>query len=381
MLDLLPHLDRWAAEWADDDPKDGAPAPSAPDAAPTDQTLERLTGDIAIATVVKVWGSAPRPLGSKMAISSRGEMAGSVSGGCVEGAVFEEAQSVLWEGSPKLVSFGVDQETAWSVGLSCGGQIDIFIERGFLPELIGAVRNRRLVARALVLGGTEKGRSRLIYPDGDTTGDLGSPALNRQADAMATDQWATLGARKQSIPSAASDESDEDELFLEVHAPPPRLIIVGAVHVAVALVSMAKLVGFETIVIDPRTAFATRERFGHADQLLHDWPDEGLRRIGVDANTYVALLSHDLKLDVPALQASLHAARYVGALGSRKTQGKRLAAARQAGIDERLLERIHNPIGLDLGGRRAEEIAVAVLAEMVSVSHGKTFKPIPDTTA
>ena len=375
MFDLLPHLDRWAAEWTENDPKIDGTASSNSELDPTESDLQPLTDEIAIATVVKVWGSAPRPLGSKMAINSHGEMAGSVSGGCVEGAVFEEAQGVLKDGTPKLVSFGVDNETAWSVGLSCGGRIDIFIERGVLPELVGAVRNRRLVARAVVLDGPEKGCSRLIYPDDEPTGDLGSAALNRQAELLAADQWAGLGARRESIPS----KNDHNDLFLEVHAPPPRLIIVGAVHVAVALVSMAKIVGFETIVIDPRTAFATQERFGHADQLLHDWPDEAIRRVGVDANTYVALLSHDLKLDVPALKASLHAARYVGALGSRKTQGKRLAAAREAGLDDRLLERIHNPIGLDLGGRRAEEIAVAVLAEMVSVSHGKTFKPLPDT--
>ncbi len=368
MRDLLSHLDRWAT----DSPTDSR-AGSA-DAEPNEPTTHvAIAAHVAIATVVKVWGSAPRPLGSKMAISSRGKMAGSVSGGCVEGAVFEEAQSVLVDGLPKLVSFGVDNETAWSVGLSCGGRIDIFIERGYSPELAEAVRQRRLVARAVVIGGPQKGRQRLIYPDGKTAGDLGSASLNAQADTAATNQWVDLAARRADVPST----DDGSEIFVEVHAPPPRLIIVGAVHVAVALVSMAKVAGFETIVIDPRTAFATHERFSHADQLLHDWPDEGLRKVGVDANTFVALLSHDLKLDVPALQASLHRARYVGALGSRKTQGKRLTAARAAGITEDLLGRIHNPIGLNLGGRRAEEIAVAVLAEMVSVSHGISYKPVP----
>ena len=338
-----------------------------------DQRHGVAEGATAIATVVKVWGSAPRPLGSKMAVHSSGDMVGSVSGGCVEGAVVEEAQSVLADGTPKLVSYGVDNETAWSVGLSCGGRIDIFIERGYMPELAEAVRARRLVARAVVIAGEDTGCQRLIFPDGSTVGELGSEALSSLADDMVAASWSSFGARRDSTESQGGSE-----LFVEILAPPPKLIIVGAVHVAVALVTLAKTVGFETVVVDPRTAFATQERFHHADQLLHDWPDEGLRRVGVDANTFVALLSHDLKLDVPALQVALPAARYIGALGSRKTQAKRLAAAKEAGIDDHLLERMHNPIGLDLGGRRAEEIAVAVLAEMVAVSHGRGYKPIPE---
>lgn len=348
MLRLLPDLHAWIAEGA----------------------------TLAVATVVKVWGSAPRPLGSKMLVSSHGKMAGSVSGGCVEGAVFEEAQAVLKSGVSKLVSYGVDNETAWSVGLSCGGRIDIFIEPASdaLPGLlIDAVTARRAVARSVLLRGPGKDRARLrfdSYHDGEVQGSLGDAETDRRADAAVAELWPALGAGRR----AAAPQDDEDALFVEIYAPPPRLVIVGAVHVAVPLVSMAKTVGFETYVVDPRTAFATAERFGHADHLSHDWPDEALSNIGVDANTFVALLSHDLKLDVPALTEALPKARYVGALGSRKTQQKRLDAARQAGIADDLLDRIHNPIGLDLGGRRAEEMAVAVLAEIVAVSHGRNAK-------
>ena len=328
---------------------------------------------VAVATVVKVWGSAPRPLGSKMLIARDGRMSGSVSGGCVEGAVFEEAQGVLARGESKLVSYGVDNETAWSVGLSCGGRIDIFIEPVPTPsfdELAEAVRARRSVARSVLLRGSGKDRERLHGVDGTAKGSLGDEALDRRADEAVESLWPSLGAGRW----AAAPEDDGDALFVEVFAPPPRLVIVGAVHVAVHLVSMVKTVGFETFVVDPRTAFATAERFAHVDHLLHDWPDEALRKIQVDGNTFVALLSHDLKLDVPALAEALPHARYVGALGSRKTQQKRLDAAREAGIDAELLQRIHNPIGLDLGGRRAEEMAVSILAELVAVSHGRNAR-------
>ena len=191
--------------------------------------------------------------------------------------------------------------------------------------------------------------------------------------------FATFGSsRDRDVHDVTGAGGPGRDLFVDVLAPPPRLIIVGAVHAAVHLVAMAKEAGFETIVVDPRTAFATEERFAHADRLLHDWPDEALQSLNLDQGSYVALLSHDLKLDVPALKVALPRARYVGALGSSKTHAKRLARlAEETGIEGPLAERIHNPIGLDLGGRRAEEIAVAVLAEIVGVSHGVDFRPVP----
>ncbi len=168
------------------------------------------------------------------------------------------------------------------------------------------------------------------------------------------------------------------DVFLEIHAPRPKLVIVGAVHVAIPLVTFAKTLGFRTHVVDPRSAFATPERFAHADELLTLWPDEALERIGLNETTYLALLSHDLKLDVPALEIALPSpARYIGALGSKKTHQKRLKALTETGVSPELQARIHNPIGFDLGGRRAEEMAVAILAEIVAVSHGRGVKPGP----
>lgn len=348
---------------------------------------------MAIATVVNTWGSAPRPLGSKMLITSSGHMEGSVSGGCVEGAVFEVAQGVLNDGQAKRADFGVDDETAWSVGLSCGGKIQVLVEPLHLGadteegsaeihrQMIDAVRHDRPAARAVLVGGQGSGRCRLMFPEGSdrrtAVGSLGSEDLNRRAESMVAEQWLSFQARLEGLSTSEGTEQPAEDIFVEIFAPPPKLIIVGAVHAAIALVTLARTVGFETVVIDPRTAFATEERFGHADRFLHSWPDEGLRDVGVNANTFVALLSHDMKLDIPALKEALPKARYVGALGSRKTQAKRLAAARDAGIEEGLLERIHNPIGLNLGGRRAEEIAVAVMAELVAVSHGIDAKPLP----
>ncbi|MEM8929973.1 MAG: XdhC/CoxI family protein [Acidobacteriota bacterium] len=230
--------------------------------------------------------------------------------------------------------------------------------------------SNELVALATTL---DRGDQMLLWPDGRTLDSLGDEPLDTAARALADEQWLSFGGRRETI----STHRGEVELFVEIHAPPPRLVIVGAVHAAVALVHMANVVGFETIVVDPRTAFATTERFAHADHLLHDWPDEALEAIGVDANTFVALLSHDLKLDIPALRVALPKARYIGALGSKKTHDKRLRALADAGLDDASAARIHNPIGLDLGGRRAEEIAVSVLAEIVAVAHGRDARPIP----
>lgn len=357
MRDVLPQIDAWLAG---------------------DEAAERR---IAIATVVKVWGSAPRPPGAKMAVNAAGGIAGSVSGGCVEGAVVQEAESVLEGGQPKLVSFGVSDDDAFAVGLPCGGTIEVFVEPlGDEEDAEARLRRRvaesRITGRAVVLGGDAFGRQALLEPgagaDGGAPrlrGSLGAPELDDAARRAAAGAFRDFACRRL--------ELERGDLFVEVHPPPKRLVIVGAVHAAVHLVTLARVAGFETIVVDPRSAFATEERFGHADRLVREWPAEALEDLGVDENTYVALLSHDLKLDVPALEVALPRARYVGALGSSRTHGKRLERLAAAGVDGPIVERIHNPIGLDLGGRRAEEIAVSVLAEIVAVSHGKDYRPPP----
>ena len=346
---------------------------------------------VALATVVEVWGSAPRPLGSKMAISDRGEMAGSVSGGCVEGAVVEEALAVLADGVGKMVRYGVDNETAWSVGLSCGGNLGVYVEPLDGPPVDGthfdtlatAVRRETLAVRGVVLEGPNAGRRALaIFGEGvdggaEIRGEL--EGGDREGNDREGDD---LGARFSTLaPEVAADfrprrlppdAEGGDVLFLDPFPPRRKLVVVGAVHVAIPLVTFAASLGFRTVVVDPRTAFATRERFPHADTLDTRWPDEALDALGLDENTFVALLSHDFKLDLPALEVALRRpVRYVGALGSKKTHKRRVAALEERGFDADAIARIHNPIGLDLGGRRAEEIAVAVIAEMVAVDHGR----------
>lgn len=338
--------------------------------------VERWIADgrrVAVATVVKVWGSAPRPLGAKMAISDAGDLTGSVSGGCVENAVIEEAREVLARGEPRLFASTVSNDQAWAVGLTCGGRIEVFLEPfdGVDPELKLAIEQERLVLRATIVAGPGTGRQLLVSPPRATAGDLGFPELNARVTARAPDLLRTFRSERMTCEL----HGEGVEVFLEVHPPSPKLVIVGAVHVAIPLITLAQPLGFRSFVIDPRTAMATRERFPHADRLITEWPDVALPAVGLDEATAVAVLSHDLKLDLPALRAALASpVRYIGALGSRKTHARRLATLESEGISAAQLARIHSPIGLDLGGRRAEEIALAILAEIVAVSHGVAVK-------
>lgn len=349
MRELLPIIDRWRGE-------DKA---------------------VALATVVRIYGSAPLPLGAKMAISSTGEMAGSVSGGCVEGAVVQEALACLAAGQPKLLTYGITDELAQSVGLACGGAIEVFVTP-LAPHASPhyafeqAVRGGQLAALATTLTGAAPGAALYLRPDGASVGALGDSRLDEAASARASECFTTL----QPTRLAVTIDADAVELFIDVQPPPPRLWIVGAVHIAAALVTFAKALGFCTIVIDPRAAFATPERFGHADELIARWPQEVLTAANLDAAACVVVLTHDDKIDNPALVAALRSpARYIGALGSRKTHAKRLAALRELGVDEAQLARIHAPIGLDIGARRPEEIALAIMAEIVAVANGRRQRP------
>ena len=299
----------------------------------------RARGDaVALATVVKVTGSAPRPAGAKMAVSARGEIAGSVSGGCVEGAVIESALEVIESGRPQLVHFGIADETAWSVGLMCGGQIDVFVERldTQFDEIAQLARARRRFAVQTLVSGDRIG-ARTIIPDLDP----GSP------------------------PQPAGSA------FLDIIEPPARLYIIGGTHISIALTTIARTLGYYVTVIDPRQVFATPERFAHADKLVVAHPQRALTPDMIDTSTCFAILTHDPKVDDPALKIALNSpARYIGALGSRKTHAARLERLRQAGFTQAQLDRIHAPIGLDIGARAPEEIAVAIAAEMVKVKAG-----------
>jgi xanthine dehydrogenase accessory factor len=311
---------------------------------------------VALATVVQTWGSAPQPVGSQLVIDGEGNFLGSVSGGCVEAEVVAQAAEVIGSGQPRTLEFGVEDETAWKVGLACGGTIRIFVERlepqecGTLRGLIGDVEARRKVALVTNLA---TGARRLAHAPGDAEPEIAT-ALE---EAFRRDK------------SLAVEGSNE--VFVNVFNPRVRLVIVGAVHVAQQLVTLARAVGYHVIVVDPRSAFATEERFGDAE-IVRDWPEEALPKIGLDDRTALIVLTHDPRIDDPALILALASdSFYVGALGSRKTHAKRVERLLKAGVAPAAIERIHAPIGLDIGAEGAAEIALSIVGEITAVQRGK----------
>ncbi|OLC26622.1 MAG: hypothetical protein AUH40_03360 [Chloroflexi bacterium 13_1_40CM_65_17] len=291
---------------------------------------------IALATVVETWGSSPRPLGSKMVVTRSGKMAGSVSNGCIEGAVFEEAQKVLKAGAPNLAAFGVTDDVAFSVGLACGGHIEVFVQP------FGAVHQQLME----LLDENRPATLRTNLVTGETTATAGTPSGSELA-------------------------RREGDWFIEPFRRPAHLVIVGAIHIAIPLHRLAKLMGYRVTVIDARAKFATRERFPDADELIVAWPDEAASKLKLDNSTYVVILTHDPKFDLPALRSVLgEDVGYIGAIGSRKTNENRFVALREEGFTEEQLSRVHGPIGLDLGGRGAEETALGILAEITAVRFG-----------
>ncbi len=293
---------------------------------------------VALATVVETWGSAPRPVGSHLVVDAAGNFLGSVSGGCVEGAVIEAAMAAIDSGCGRLLSFGVADETAWRVGLSCGGRIAVYVAPlEARLDVLQALNAARAARSALALVTTlENGALSLAGPD--------DPALAA------------------ALRSGKSGLAGDGARFVDVHVPGVRLVVIGAVHVSQALAPMARLVGMPLTIIDPRTAFATPERFPGV-ALLAQWPEEALKTLRLDHYTALIALTHDPKIDDFALRAALEAdCRYVGALGSRKTHARR--CERLADLGERLA-RIKAPIGLDIGALSPAEIAVSILAQVI----------------
>ncbi|CAD0183139.1 putative xanthine dehydrogenase subunit A [Ruegeria sp. THAF57] len=300
----------------------------------------------ALATVVETWGSAPRRVGAQLVIGGDGRIEGSVSGGCVEGAVIVEALEAIDEKEARLLEFGVSDEDAFAVGLACGGTIRVLVEPigSVLPE---AMLRELVDARA--------GREPVIY---EVNVETGQRALKRDA-------------YPQRVRMDRSGFEEDGKTFVAVHNPPLRLIIVGAVHIAQALVPMARIAGYDPAIIDPRDAFASDSRFP-GETILTDWPDEAVAKLGLDVRTAVVLLTHDPKLDDPALESALRAGVfYIGALGSTRTHAKRVARLTEAGFTKAQIDRIHGPIGLDIGAADPSEIAVAILAQMTAVLRGK----------
>ncbi len=328
---------------------------------------------IALATVIQTWGSSPRAAGAKMALTPDGKITGSVSGGCVEGAVFEAGVEALKSRHPKLLHFGIADETAWDVGLACGGTIDIFV-KPLDPALFRALRAEVVDDHPVVIVTIVRapddllGREILVRDDGSFTGSL-DDELNKKAMMVAKEALAQGVSRR-----APLDE--EIEVFLDVILPSPTLIAVGGVHITIALMELAKTLGYRTVVIDPREAFGSVERFPHVDQLIQAWPQEAFQKIQINRSTAVAMLTHDPKLDDPALKIALPSpAFYVGALGSRTTQAKRCQRLLGEGLSEAQLNRLCGPIGLEIGARTPEEIALAVMGQIVAARNGKLGEP------
>jgi xanthine dehydrogenase accessory factor len=293
---------------------------------------------VALATVVATRRSAPRPVGSKLVISENGELLGSVSGGCVESDVAVQAAEVIADGAPRFLTYGIDDDQAWSVGLPCGGEIDVFVERfeGELPD------PGEPAVVLTVLEGALAGERRIVSPDAVEPG-----------------------------PSRVL-ELEGETIFAEVLGPPPRLLVVGATDTAEEVCRAAKALGWSTAVADPRPALVTRERLPSPDELVTAWPAEALERLVPDSDTAVVVLTHEERLDVPALTAALHSdAFYVGAIGSRRTQERRRERLQEAGLGEAELERIAGPAGLDLGAHSPAETAVSILAEVLAVRAGR----------
>ncbi|KEJ90254.1 XdhC family protein [Sulfitobacter donghicola] len=308
-----------------------------------EQALAWISGGkkAAIATVVETWGSAPRRVGAQMVVSDAAEMEGSVSGGCVEGAVVVEALEALEDNETKLLEYGVSDGDAFAVGLACGGTIRVLVEpigEGGMPlalleQLVAARQARKPIAYSVALDGTAH-----------------SLVTHGHEERFRKDRSGIL---------------EDEKTFVAIHNPPLRLCVVGAVHIAQALVPMAQIAGFDPVVIDPREAFGSAARFPEA-RVINDWPDAALNDLGLDARTALVLLTHDPKLDDPALLVGLNSdAYYIGALGSKRTHAGRVERLNAAGFDPHAIGRIRGPVGLDIGASGPAEIAVSILAQMI----------------
>ncbi|MEU0309718.1 XdhC/CoxI family protein [Streptomyces cyaneofuscatus] len=353
--------------------------------------LHRWTAEgreYAVATVVSVDGSAPRGPGAALAVDSEGTAIGSVSGGCVEGAVYELCAQALQDGRSVRESFGYSDEDAFAVGLTCGGVLDILVtpvrdetpERAVFQAALSAATSGGTAALARVVTGPAEllGRALLVRPDGTHEGGLGGPAdLDRTAAAEAR---ALLDTGRTGTVTLSEDGSHCPgglTLLVECSVEPPRMIVFGAVDFAAALVRAGKFLGHHVTVCDARPVFATRARFPEADEVVVDWPHRYLRGTRTDGRTVVCVLTHEARFDVPLLTEALRRpAGFVGAMGSRRTHEDRLRRLREAGLDEDELTRLRSPIGLDLGARTPEETALSIAAEIVAARRGGTGLPL-----
>ena len=344
MKDILPDLDLWQSQGE----------------------------EIALATVVQVRRSAPRPPGARLCVTRGGLMSGSVSGGCVEADVFERAMQVLDSRNPEVASYGIADELGFEVGLSCGGSIDVLIEPFVLDDEWDALRRcverQQPVVYAVGLAPAPLLGRKLTRPmEGQLVGSI-SPSLDSHLVEEGDRLLQTGGTNVVNLPW----QGEQAQVFVEVFRPSPSLLIVGATHTAISLCRLAAEVGFEVTVIDVRSALATPERFSEAKRIIHAWPEEALTQVSLDSYSSLVVLTHDPKFDVPALACALGSqVRYIGAQGSRVTHEGRKRELRQRGFSDADLARIRSPIGLDLGSRTPAELAVSILAEVLAVQYDK----------
>ncbi len=372
-----------------------------------------------LATVVRTYRSAPRDPGAALAVSSSAdhEVIGSVSGGCVEGAVYELSLDVCQTGSPVLQTYGVSDDDAFEVGLTCGGIIDIFVERidkdsfPSLGDIAAAVERGEPVAVATVIAGPgQVGTRRVIWAGTAEVAGSGPDEVEglawERGQGLGRDGWhvgasGTLGSGPR-LDAAVDDDvrgmlaqgltgirrygaqgerrGDELSVFVNSFAPPPRMLVFGAIDFAAAVARVGKFLGYHVTVCDARKVFATASRFSDADEVVVDWPHRFLAAMDVDARTVICVLTHDPKFDVPLLELALRTpAGYIGAMGSRRTHDDRLARLREAGLTSDELSRLRSPIGLDLGARTPEETAVSIAAELIQLRWGGTGQPLTAT--
>ncbi|MFE2512440.1 XdhC family protein [Streptomyces naganishii] len=363
MLDIAEELNRWAREGR----------------------------DFAVATVVAVGGSAPRRPGAAHAVDAGGTAIGSVSGGCVEGAVYELCQQALTDGETVLQRFGYSDEDAFAVGLTCGGVIDILVTpvragdpaRPVCEAALAAAASREAAALARVVSGPAQllGRALLVHPDGAGEGAIGGFGAHPELDrTVAGEAAAFLDAGRTGTLEIGAEGSRcgaPVTVLVESSVPPPRMIVFGAVDFASALVRVGKFLGHHVTVCDARPVFATRARFPEADEIVVEWPHQYLARTHVDGRTVLCVLTHDAKFDVPLLELALRLpVAYVGAMGSRRTHLDRDRRLREAGLSEVELARLRSPIGLDLGARTPEETALSIAAEIVAARRGGSGAPL-----
>ena len=342
---------------------------------------------VAVATVVRTWKSAPRPAGASMLVTQSGEAVGSVSGGCVEGALYDVGQEVLATGENQFQKYGVSDDDAFAVGLTCGGILEIFVERvdaATWPELPGIAasiaREEPVAVATIVRGPDHVGRHLAVRPD-SAEGSLGTQRLD---DTVREDVRGMLIAGRTGFLHYGPEGERMGEgldVFVASYAPPAQMFIFGAIDFSAALVRAGKLLGYRVTVCDARPIFATTKRFPDADEVVVDWPHRWLEKQHVDPRTVIAVLTHDPKFDVPALKVAVGTdAGYIGAMGSRRTHDNRVIRLKEAGLTDDEISRIHSPIGLDLGARTPEETAISIAAEIVQARWGGSGEHLTRTS-